>query len=482
MNTTVPLTDSKPESLGKMTHEENTDPLYSGRNHKTHKSLSQEKVSTTKERHSSHAKPAEEKSTTTVLVSSSTFSSFGSEQEKVTTEKEKKSTLSPHIPNPPMKAAIHEWFTSTHTPAAKTFEETQEGNITADPSSRPTSDDSHAQLEELPDASPDKTNSQYNPTETGKVLSYKEHEIRFPLRSFSSSSTSTQHEIIKNNSEIPYGSATAKNVEAAQTSSQVPTGRPKSYPALVLATTKPIRLPTGSIHNRQNYVLSMNPWSPSENAYVSPVTKENIIATTTTTTALSPPTVHTHMLYPNTPTSVSMLGEPDNANQIPDSDKDRFVTPGQENISKTALSRTYSRARLPVTQFPYQLASASEETGSQELEGNIHKKTTRKTPTTPPLHSTLPVSLQQQKLPGRPGFQGRGSSSVHYTTSGGPQQRPTVVPEGRGRPRITSTDIRSVAAHAETDAYLPCVAVGKPSPFLSWTKVSTGRTGIVLII
>lgn len=483
MNTTVPLTDSQPESLGKMNHEENTDPLYSGRNHKTHKSLSQEKVSMTKERHSSHAKPAQEKSTTTVLVSPSTFSSFGSEQEKATTEKEKKSTLSPHIPNPPMKAAVHDWFTSTHTPTAKMFEETQQENITADPSSSPTSDNSHAQLEELPDASPDKTKSQYNLTETEKVLSYNELERRFPVRSFSSSAPSTQYEIIKNYSEIPYGSATATATifEGTQKSSQVPTGRPKSFPALMLATTKPIRLPTGSIHNRHNSVLSMNPWTPSENANVSSVTKENIIATTTTTTALRPPTEHTHMLYPNTPTSVNMLGEPDNTNHIPDSDKDRFVTPGQENISKIELSRTYSRARLPVTQFPYQLTSASEETGSQELEENIHKKT-KKTPTTPPLNSTLTVSLQQQKLPGGPGVQGRRSSSVHYTTSGGPQQRPTVVPEGRGRPRITSTDIRSVTAHAETDAYLPCVAVGKPSPFLSWIKVSTGRTGIILII
>ncbi|XP_056110383.1 matrix-remodeling-associated protein 5 isoform X2 [Rhinichthys klamathensis goyatoka] len=473
INTTVPLTDSQPESLGKMTHEENTDPLYSGRNHKTHKSLSQEKVSMTKERHSSHAKPAQEKSTTTVLVSSSTFSSFGSEQEKATIEKEKKSNLSPHIPNPPMKADIHEWFTSTNTPAAKTFEETQQGNITADPSSSPTSDDSHAQLEELPDASPDKTNSQYNPTETEKVLSYKELE----RRSFSSSSPITQYEIIKNNSEIPYGSATATSTifEEAQNSSHVPTGRPKSYPALVLATTKPIRLPTGDIHNRHNSVLSINPWYPSENANVSPVTKENIVATTTTTTALRPPTVHTHMLYPNTPTSVTILGEPVNANHIPDSDKDRFVTTSQEN-SKKELSRTYSRGRLPVTQFPYQLVSASEERGSQELEENIHKKTTTKTHTTPPLHSTLTVSLQQQKLPGRPGVRGKGSSYVHYTTSGGPQQRPTVVPEGRGRPRITSTDIRSVTAHAETDAYLPCVTVGKPIPVLSWTKVPTGAS------
>ncbi|XP_067297513.1 matrix-remodeling-associated protein 5 [Pseudorasbora parva] len=475
INTTVPLTDSQPESLGKITHEESTDPLYSGRNRKTHKFPSHENVLITKDIHSSRAKPDQDKSTTIVLGSPSIFSSFGSEQEKATIEKEKNSTFFPHIPNPPMKAAIHEWFTSTHTPAAKTFEETQQGNITGEPSSSPTSDDSHAQLEELPDASPDKTNSQYNPTETEKLLSYKEPERRFPVRSFPSSSPSTQYEIIKNNSENPHGSATATTMifEEAQKSLQIPKERPKSYPALVLATTNPIRLPTGSIHNRQDSVLSKTPWSPSEIPNVSAVTKESTIATATTTTALRPPTVHTHML---TPTSASMLGEPDKANHIPDSDKDRFITPGQENISKIELSRTYSRTRLTVTQFPYQLASASEETGSQELEKNIRKNSTTITPSTPPPHSTSTVSSKQQKLPGRPGVQDRGGSSVHYSTSGGPQQRPTVVPEGKGRPQITSTDIRSVTAHAETDAYLPCVAVGKPSPFLSWTKVSTGAS------
>ncbi|XP_016375600.1 matrix-remodeling-associated protein 5-like [Sinocyclocheilus rhinocerous] len=458
MNTAVPLTDSQPLSLDKMTHEGNTDPLYSGRNNKTHKSKSQEKVSMTKDRDSSDSKPAQELKI--VPVSPSTFNNFGREQEKATIQKEKKSTLSPHIPNPSVKADIHEWFTSIHIPAAKTFEETQQEKITRDPSLIPTPDNSHVQLEELPGASPDKTNNQHNPTETVNILSYKELEGRFPVRPFSSSSPSTQNEILKNNLEIQYASTTAATTifEGAQQSSQVPTGSPKSSPVLVVATTKPSRLPTGSIHNREDSSLSMKPWAPSENADVAPVTKENILATTTTATALKSPTVHAHMFYPNTPTSASMLGELDNANHIPDSDK--YI----------------SKIEPPITQFPYQLASISEETGSQELEKNIYKKTTTKTLTNQPLHSTSTVSSPKQKLPGRPGVQGRGSSSVRYATTGGHQQRPTAVPEGRGKPRITSTDIRSVTAHAETDAYLPCVVVGKPSPFLSWTKVSTGAS------
>ncbi|XP_052400699.1 matrix-remodeling-associated protein 5 [Carassius gibelio] len=465
MNITVPSTDSQPPSLSKMNHEENTDPLYSGRNNKIHASKSQENVSMTKDRLSSNSNPAKElKNIAIVPVSPSTFNNFEREQETATVQEENKSNLSPHITNPPVKADVHEWFTSIPTSGAKKFEQTQKGKITRDPSLIPTSDSSHAQLEKLPGVGPDKTNNQYNPTETENILSYKELEGRFPVRPFTSFSPSTQNEILKNNLEIQHGSATAASTifEGAQQSSQVPTGSPKISPVLVLATTNLSRLPTGSIHNREDSSSSMN-------AALPPVTKENIIATTTTT-------VNTHMFYPNTPTSASKLGELDIANHILDSDKDIFVTQGKETVSKIELRRTNSRLGPPVTQFPYQLASVSKETVSQELEEDIHKKTTTETPRTQPLHSTSKVSSPKQKLPGRPGVQGSGSSLIHYTTSGGPEQRPTAVPEGSDKPRIISTDIRSVTAHAETDAFLPCVAVGKPSPFLSWTKVSTGAS------
>ncbi len=472
MNITVPLTDSQPPSLGKMTHEENTDPLYSGRNNKIHISKSQENVSMTKDRHSSDSGPVPVfKNTAIVPTSPSIFSNFVREQETANIQKENKSTLSPHIPSPPVKADIHEWFSIIHAPAAEKFEETQQGKITRDPSSIPTSDSSRAQLEELPGASPDKTNNQYNPTETENIMSYKERKGRFPVRPFSISSPRIQNEIFKNSLEIQHSSATAATTifEGAQQSSQVPTGSPKSSPILVLATINSSRLPTGSS-------LSMNPWAPSENADLPPVTKENIIATTTTTTTtLKSSTVPTHMFYSNTPTSASMLGEQDNANHIPNSGKDIFVTLGKEIVSKIEFAITNSRAGPPVTQFPYQLASVSEETLYEELEEDIHKKTTTNTSTTQPLHSTSTVYSPKHTLPGRPGVQGRGSSLIHYTTSGGPQQRLTAVPEGSSKPRIISTDIRSVTAHAETDAYMPCVAVGKPSPFLLWTKVSTGR-------
>lgn len=465
MNTTVPITDIQPPSLGNMTHEKIINPLYSGRNRKTHKSLSQEK-----DRHSSNDKSAREfKSTTAVPVFPSTFSNFEREQEKETTLNGKKSSVSHHLP--PLKATIHEEFISIHAPAPKIFEETQQEIITGDPSSGPTSDYFHALLDEFLIESPGKTYKQHNLTKTQEIIPPdKELEGSFPVKQLSSLSPSTQYDIVKNNLDFSQGSATSVTpvFEEAHKSS-----------ILVLETTKPTRFPTVSIHNREDTALYMNPLLENANM---PVSKANILATpTTSTTAINPPTVYTYMQYPTIPTSETIL-EPYNANHIPDNDKNRVVTAGQENISKIELRKAYIWARPPVTQFPSQLTSASKEIGSQKLGENIHKRTTTKRPTTTPLNSTLTTSVPLQKLPGRLGVQSRGSSSVHYATSEGLQQRPTALPVGKGQPQITSTNIRSVTAHAETNAYLPCMAVGKPRPFISWTKVSTGKAYTFKII
>lgn len=41
------------------------------------------------------------------------------------------------------------------------------------------------------------------------------------------------------------------------------------------------------------------------------------------------------------------------------------------------------------------------------------------------------------------------------------------------RPKITKAS-QSISILAETDAFIPCDAVGEPKPFITWTKVSTG--------
>ncbi|NXA16276.1 MXRA5 protein, partial [Sapayoa aenigma] len=42
------------------------------------------------------------------------------------------------------------------------------------------------------------------------------------------------------------------------------------------------------------------------------------------------------------------------------------------------------------------------------------------------------------------------------------------------RPKIITKGSQSISILAETDAFVPCDAVGEPKPFITWTKVSTG--------
>lgn len=44
------------------------------------------------------------------------------------------------------------------------------------------------------------------------------------------------------------------------------------------------------------------------------------------------------------------------------------------------------------------------------------------------------------------------------------------------RPKIITKGSQSISILAETDALIPCDAVGEPKPFITWTKVSTGKT------
>ncbi|XP_071320940.1 matrix-remodeling-associated protein 5 [Trachinotus anak] len=53
-------------------------------------------------------------------------------------------------------------------------------------------------------------------------------------------------------------------------------------------------------------------------------------------------------------------------------------------------------------------------------------------------------------------------------------QLPGRVSIPRGKPRITKSNFQTFTVKAETDAQLPCEAIGEPKPFLSWTKVASG--------
>lgn len=60
----------------------------------------------------------------------------------------------------------------------------------------------------------------------------------------------------------------------------------------------------------------------------------------------------------------------------------------------------------------------------------------------------------------------------------------TQVPVLRSRPKIAEPHVRTVSFPAESTARLVCESEGKPKPFITWTKVATGRqtTAVYIVI
>ncbi|NXP47578.1 MXRA5 protein, partial [Heliornis fulica] len=84
------------------------------------------------------------------------------------------------------------------------------------------------------------------------------------------------------------------------------------------------------------------------------------------------------------------------------------------------------------------------------------------------VHSFKNVHHFHQKVPSVPyvgGIMPRNSTAIQSSTN--------FRIHGE-RPKIITKGSQSISILAETDAFIPCDAVGEPKPFLTWTKVSTG--------
>ncbi|XP_037680558.1 matrix-remodeling-associated protein 5 isoform X2 [Choloepus didactylus] len=111
-------------------------------------------------------------------------------------------------------------------------------------------------------------------------------------------------------------------------------------------------------------------------------------------------------------------------------------------------------------------------------------------PPAPPLvhppRTVLPPSTHLQNIPpvystrspipfvtsvGQPSRNFHQSSSKLLTIGGPPASKFWIVGE---KPQIITKSSQVVSVTAETDVAFPCEATGKPKPFITWTKVSTG--------
>ncbi|KAM5290565.1 matrix-remodeling-associated protein 5 isoform 1-T3 [Glossophaga mutica] len=111
-------------------------------------------------------------------------------------------------------------------------------------------------------------------------------------------------------------------------------------------------------------------------------------------------------------------------------------------------------------------------------------------PPAPPLlpspRTLSPPSTNKQSLPlvhptrssmpfvtsaGPPSRSFHQSTSKLFSAAGPPASKFWTLGE---KPRIVTKSPQTVSVTAETDVVIPCEATGKPKPFVSWTKVSTG--------
>ncbi|XP_055658596.1 matrix-remodeling-associated protein 5 isoform X1 [Falco peregrinus] len=84
------------------------------------------------------------------------------------------------------------------------------------------------------------------------------------------------------------------------------------------------------------------------------------------------------------------------------------------------------------------------------------------------VHPFKNVHHRHQKIPAVPYV---GGILPHNSTVIQPSTNFKVHGE---RPKIIMKGSQSISILAETDAFIPCDAVGEPKPFITWTKVSTG--------
>ncbi|XP_026787918.3 matrix-remodeling-associated protein 5 isoform X2 [Pangasianodon hypophthalmus] len=495
VNSTVPLTDIQATSLSETSNENRSDPLLDIRNTISPDTSVSEKVSEAEHTPLPYAIPHNISLGNTVLsVSSSTSLGFIGQSN---IHRETVSTLPPLIQNTP--STDHETVISLHPLMGIHFEEAESESTTGHPSSGikydTSSESPQTQSEAIPGASLDKAENQYKSSENKFVTPSKELVKAFSLKPFPSSAVRTQHEIIaSHDSEIPSGSTKANIYEGAPENSQVTTERfitSQNAQQSGMATTT--KLNSASPNGKQETVSGRKAEIAEENT-VPLMEDHNPVTTLKTTTAITantptttpppktlsvttlPPTTpkrcrpsvsHPHTSFQNIPSIWGRSGIPDSPNHIPDRHRERIVNPEQS-------IRSPNRNRP--TEFHSTSLSEHIKTDSTDTELSTKKpkpQTTLKVPTTTP---EVLVPPPRQTLPVKP----NGSSSfIHHPTStysvDHSQQKP-VIPARRGRPKIINTNISTVTVQAESDAYLPCVAVGEPRPFLSWTKISTGAS------
>ncbi|KAL1021834.1 hypothetical protein UPYG_G00018640 [Umbra pygmaea] len=513
-NTAVPSTGSQATSSGRVTHEKNTGvSLFEDRFDPSSKPATR---SETKGPFSQQAKPLLK--STTAPPSSPTAS---------LTEPYKQTSQSTHHTTAPSPdgasqgpktqsqvperldvptTASQGKFTSIPLPAVKPSEVAQRGiNVIVHhslvPSSDKSSGDFHTQPELLPDGELNKTNYQY-PTD----MTYTEHG-RLPVKDTDSvppsfqSETPSLYAISFSTEESIHEEA--EHEKAGVTIPAMPVTSESSYYRSSSAKTASVK-PEVILIEHHNNRKSTSTTGKERSIVPSPPRRENgadsVGATITENPAVFPIWEKPQVPVPNQPFSEVKTLLPSRtvesasrSNHIPDSHRERVLVAqlDQRNPPLSPNNRGDSIQIPNTAPTPNPHTTVRPESSDIKPDHIAHPKPTTteprtthrgvldaqttSTPSSKSGYHTSSVFSLKPKIPVR-GGQKTNTPTQTQGVSGGGQRLPVPGLSVRGKPKISSMGLQTVTVDAETDAQLPCVAVGEPKPFLSWTRVSTGAT------
>ncbi|XP_071016174.1 matrix-remodeling-associated protein 5-like [Oncorhynchus clarkii lewisi] len=539
-NTAVPSTGSQATSSGRVSHEENTGvSLYQDRSDPSVKPTTRKGTLSPHAKPLFRSTTAPPASPTTSLTETYKQSSQSSHHRTATERASQTPNTQSPVPehSDVHTTASQGKFTSTPLPAVKPTETTQRGgSATVDlhpvPSPDKSPENRNTRPGVLPDGQPNTPDNRYTEgtTEVKKV----------PVKEIDSVSPSIRHEITRAHGTTHAPGASTKepfNEEAEHekarvSTTEMPVTSESSYrgsdPSETV-TVKPGTTFDGHYNVRESTSATGKDRTPLENVAVSvaatttkgvtptmsPVTSTSVRASVVFPSRVKPqiPVLNTPSTRVRTQPSSRTVEVPSNSNHIPDSHRERVLISQPDQRNNPILNRgdsilitrsdpdrqpppadSHTTTKLESTDIKPDPVTGVKPTTTEPRTPHRHRTVTnantqmvKQTTTTTTLTPTTTMSLSQTSLvssskPQSPSSGGQRTETPTQTqglsggVSGGGQRPSVAGPAVRGKPRITNVDVQTVTVNAEMDAQLPCVAVGEPKPFLSWTRVSTGAT------
>ncbi|XP_031658030.1 matrix-remodeling-associated protein 5 [Oncorhynchus kisutch] len=339
----------------------------------------------------------------------------------------------------------------------------------------PATDEEHSEME--PPAT-DEEHSEMEPV----YLAPDKPEERQPDSEINSSLSSTTQLLSPNTPDTVAPTVSATTSSTVITSirrtntitiptTTIPTTTFPTNTTTIPTTTTTIPTTTTTIHTTTTTI----PTTTTTITTTIPTTTTTIPTATTTipTTTTTIPTTTTTIprITSTTPTTTTVWRNP-GLNAIPDSHGSRYRPPPYPNDPQHRITRPDPvRTPPPIKHAPSLPHRANPKLLLPDiLETPSSAVLTTRAPSSPP--KIFPPTTDPQAGVNTGSTPPRSPPlSPHRSVTA---QRPPQTPVLRVRPLITPPHVRSMSVPAESDALLPCEAIGQPPPTITWIKVSTG--------